>query len=117
MRLVRGEEADSFVYLVRLNRALLEKATDPVNERMRRFGPGASSLSFLCESRRYVLESIDANAEAWSTLGETRQDATAVGLYVNGEHAAGFGTAVGYHNYSMVNVCFRPRQDQPDRAL
>jgi hypothetical protein len=117
MRLVRGEDPDSFVFLVRLNRTLLERAPEPALKRLAAFGAGASSLSFLCESRRYVLESYNSNAEAWATLREVRDDATAVGIYVNGEHAAGFKTAIGYHNYSMVNVCFRPHDDQPDRQV
>ncbi len=117
MRLVRGEDPDSFVFLVHLNRSLLEKAPEAGLKKLAAFGPGASSLSFLCESRRYVLESYGSNAEAWATLREARDDTTAVGIYVNGEHAAGFKTAIGYHNYSMVNVCFRPRDDQPDRKI
>jgi hypothetical protein len=117
MRLVRGEESDSFVYLVRLNRNKLEKAAEPVVMRLRSFGAGASSLSFICESRRYVLDSYGSNEEAWSLLRNTREDATSVGIYLNGEHAAGFSTAIGYHNYSMVNVCFRPHPQQPERQL
>lgn len=117
LRLVRGEDPDSYVFLVRMNRNKLEQASETALTRLNELGAGASSLSFLCESRKYVLESYGSNAEAWAAIRETRDDATAVGIYVNGEHAAGFKTGIGYHNYSMVNICFPPWDEQPERSL
>jgi TIR domain len=122
LRLVRAEDKESNYYLMELGQTLRQAV-----ERLR---PNAAALrksfertatdgdtlvSFLCESRKYVLNDQRSLAEADEMLRDLPPALTSIGIYLNGEYSTGQIESIGYHNYSQMGVMLpsRPLDDLP----
>src|SRR4029077_9628972 len=64
LRLVRAEIDGSNYYLMELNQADLARNADELAAAVKRTSDSTAVLAFLCESRKYVLEYYETNAEA-----------------------------------------------------
>lgn len=105
LRLVRAEADDGNYYLMEMKPEYLHRnAEDLVTELRTSVSSEATLLSFLCESRKYVLNKNSSNAEAETMLAGAPQDGALVGVYINGEYSTGATTSIGYHNYSQISA-------------
>jgi hypothetical protein len=66
-------------------------------------------LSFLCESRKYLLNEQRSNVEAEVFLSAMPQAETKVGIYLNGEYSLGHRHSIGYHNFSQITAALPAR--------
>lgn len=107
LRLVRAEGTDSFFYLIRMTpEGLVENAEELRDSMELNSTDGDSLVTFLCESRKYVLEDLNSNAEV-ERLALARPDGGCViGVYLNGEYSTGRERSIGYHNYSQIGAIF-----------
>jgi len=105
LRLVRAEAEDGNFYLMELKpESLADNARDLMTSVATNFNRETSLISFLCESRKYVLDSIKSNAEAATMLAKAPTDGATVGIYLNGEYSTGAPRSIGYHNYSQISA-------------
>ena len=103
LRLVRAEYEDAHLYLMKLDPPDLESCMQRFMLRMET-AANVGSLSFLCESRKYVLMDVGENSEAETAIRMSPEGHTAVGVYLNGENSVGKAGSIGYHNYSQVST-------------
>lgn len=116
MRMVRAEDEDANYYLMELRpEGLRENARDLMNSLRSNFGRDVSMLTFLCESRKYVLNSVNSNAEANEIVSSAPSESAIIGIYLNGEYSTGERRSIGYHNYSQIGAVIprRPASDLP----
>jgi hypothetical protein len=105
LRLVRAEADDGNYYLMELKpEYLVDNARDLMASVTTNFSDETSLLAFLCESRKYVLDSIGSNAEAEAMLAAAPADGSVIGIYINGEYSTGAPSSIGYHNYSQISA-------------
>lgn len=105
LRLVRAEADDGNYYLMEMKpEYLADNAGDLMASMNTNVSEESSLLAFLCESRKYVLDSKDSNAEAEAMLAEAPERGALVGIYLNGEYSTGAPTSIGYHNYSQIGA-------------
>ncbi len=110
MRMVRAEDDDANYYLMRLkHEALRENARDLMATLRASPGEDVSMLTFLCESRKYVLNQMKSNAEAKEMINTAPPESCIVGLYLNGEYSTGVRKSIGYHNYSQIGALMARR--------
>lgn len=103
LRLVRAEPADSNYYLMNFEPEWLNvNARELASWYRSNFGGGAALLTFLCESRKYVLNSTRSNREAEEIVSAVSDTSPVVGIYLNGEYSFGIRGSIGYHNYSQI---------------
>ena len=103
-----AEDDDSNYYLMRLDPANFVSNAKQLADysQSHDFGTGACVITFLCESRKYVIEHEKAEGrgsdceEARELLATTPRDVTVIGFYLNGEFSTGHRRSIGYHNYS-----------------
>jgi hypothetical protein len=117
LRLVRAEADDGNYYLMEMKPEYLHRnAEDLITELRTSVSNEASLISFLCESRKYVLNQVDSNAEAETMLAGAPEDGALIGIYINGEYSTGATTSIGYHNYSQISAIIprRPIRSLPD---
>jgi hypothetical protein len=120
LRLVRAEAEDGNFYLMEMKPEFLaDNARDLMTSVTTNFNEQASVISFLCESRKYVLDGIDSNAEATTMLSKAPGDGAVIGIYLNGEYSTGSPKSIGYHNYSQISAIFpaRPKANLPADVL
>lgn len=116
MRMVRAEDEDANYYLMELRpEGLRENARDLMKSLRSNFSRDVSMLTFLCESRKYVLNSMSSNAEATEVITSAPEDSSIIGIYLNGEYSTGERRSIGYHNYSQIGAAIptRPVRDLP----
>lgn len=114
MRLVRAEDEDANYYLMELRpESLRENARDLMASLHSNFGEDVSMLTFICESRKYVLNRIGSNAEAQEIISSSPTRGSVVGIYLNGEYSTGATKSIGYHNYSQIGALL-PRRSTRD---
>lgn len=65
---------------------------------------GGATLSFLCESRKVLLEEFGSNIEVESIVSTLPRSATKIGIYLNGEYSYGARGSIGYHNFSQISA-------------
>jgi hypothetical protein len=105
LRLVRAEADDGNYYLMELKpEYLADNARDLMASVTTNFSDETSLLAFLCESRKYVLDSIGSNGEAEAMLAAMPADGRVMGIYINGEYSTGAPSSIGYHNYSQISA-------------
>lgn len=105
LRLVRAEAEQSPYYLMVMRKhGIRENAITLGTFFDTRVGSDATVLSFLCESRKYLLEAEDSNVEAETILGSMHDASVKIGIYLNGEYAVGMQKSIGYHNFSHVTA-------------
>jgi hypothetical protein len=120
LRLVRAEESTSNFYLMVMGevgpertlrraseQALTENCVDLVNHfrAFNRDGDGrATMLSFLCESRKVLLDKMKSNMEAEFVTGRLPRTGQMIGIYLNGEYSVGSAGSIGYHNFSQISA-------------
>lgn len=123
LRLVRAEPSDSNYYLMVMapHDEEAPRATSPDRQRAAlkalegncvdlakyfndEIGGPASTLSFICESRKILLNEFQSNVEAESITSLLPPFARKVGIYLNGEYSIGHPKAIGYHNFSQISV-------------
>lgn len=105
LRLVRAEAEDGNYYLMELKPEYFrENARELMNIVQAGFGEDISTLAFLCESRKYVLEANTSNAEADEIIGSAPKNGPVIGIYLNGEYSTGEQKSIGYHNYSQIGA-------------
>ena len=120
LRLVRAEADDGNYYLMEMKPEYLHRnAEDLVTELRTSMSSEATLVSFLCESRKYVLNKIHSNAEAETMLTGAPDDGALVGVYINGEYSTGATTSIGYHNYSQISAVIprRPIRSLPEEVI
>jgi hypothetical protein len=107
LRLVRAESEDAYFYPIRMTPDELIRNAQELQESFEiNGGPGDSLVTFLCESRKYVLEEEGNNGEV-ETMARARPEAgNVLGVYLNGEYSIGEERSIGYHNYSQIGVMF-----------
>jgi hypothetical protein len=110
MRMVRAEDEDANYYLMELRpEALRENARDLMASLRSNFSKDVSMLTFVCESRKYVLNQMESNAEATEIVTSASDESTIVGIYLNGEYSTGERRSIGYHNYSQIGAVIPTR--------
>jgi hypothetical protein len=117
LRLVRAEADDGNYYLMEMKPEYLHRnAEDLITELRTSVSNEASLISFLCESRKYVLNKNNSNADAETMLAGAPEGGALVGVYINGEYSTGATTSIGYHNYSQISAIIprRPIRSLPD---
>jgi hypothetical protein len=129
LRLVRAEPHDSNYYLMVMaprdgnvphatspdrERAALQaiegNCTDLANYFDEEIGGPASTLSFICESRKVLLNDFGSNIEAESITSLLPPSVTKVGIYLNGEYSTGHSKSIGYHNFSQISAILPPHR-------
>lgn len=108
LRLVRAEYADATMFLMKLETSALAEATEEFMDKLRLANPGSAAMSFLCESRKYVLMDEGSNAEAAAAIRKNPAQSVTFGVYLNGEYSVGDARSIGYHNYSQISAIARP---------
>jgi hypothetical protein len=107
LRLVRAEAEDSNYYLMEMSpNNLGENARTLMTSVNSNFNDDVSMITFLCESRKYVLNSVGSNAEAEEIVSSAPSSGSIVGIYLNGEYSTGTRRSIGYHNYSQIGALF-----------
>lgn len=105
LRLVRAEADDGNYYLMEMKpEYLADNARDLMSSVLTNFSDDTCLLAFLCESRKYVLNDHDSNAEAEEMLHHAPPNGPVVGIYINGEYSTGAPASIGYHNYSQIGA-------------
>jgi hypothetical protein len=120
MRLVRAENHDSNFFLMAMGEsgptrtlfyhseeALQQNCMDVVNTFRSLTLPNERStiISFLCESRKVLLQQNNSNIEAeHMTDALADQDTNSIGIYLNGEYSVGLPKSIGYHNFSQISA-------------
>jgi len=120
LRLVRAEADDGNYYLMELKpEYLADNASDLMASMKTNFSEDVSLVAFLCESRKYVLDSKGSNAEADRMLAAAPEHGALVGVYINGEYSTGAPTSIGYHNYSQIGAIVprRPIGSLPEEVV
>ncbi len=112
LRLVRAEASDSNYYLMSMApNAIEQNAEELAKYFLNNFGRESTILSFVCESRKYYLNSVNSNVEAETILSSIPDSSKKIGIYVNGEYSVGFRKSIGYHNFSQISTIV------PDRDM
>jgi len=105
LRLVRAEAKDSNYFLMSLPDDALRRNAESIVEFFdHNVGRAGSVLSFLCESRKYLLNQQGSNIEADVVLSSMPQASTKIGIYLNGEYSLGHRRSIGYHNFSQITA-------------
>jgi nucleoside phosphorylase len=111
LRLVRAEAQGSPYYLMQMKRdGLRENVQSLAAHFDRNIAQESAVVCFLCESRKYLLDAIDSNMEADTTLATMPEAHVKLGIYLNGEYAVGPTDAIGYHNFTQI-AAIMPRRD------
>jgi TIR domain-containing protein len=123
LRLVRAEAHDSNYYLMAMGDGSESAAVDAIGincyELQSYFqsysGRKSTVLSFICESRKFLLESLQSNIEAELISRLIPEHTQVVGLYLNGEYSTGVKRSIGYHNLSQITaiIADRPVSELP----
>jgi len=107
LRLVRAEAEDAYFYPVRMTPEELVNNAQELRDSLEANGSDGDSLvTFLCESRKYVLEDLASNAEVEILASARPEHGGVIGVYLNGEYSTGEERSIGYHNYSQIGVIF-----------
>jgi len=111
LRLVRAEAEDAYFYPIRMDyKGLIENAEELRDALSVNGHTGDSLVTFLCESRKYVLEALDSNAEVENLAEAIPPEGNVFGVYLNGEYSTGQERSIGYHNYSQMGMMFGDRK-------
>jgi hypothetical protein len=106
IKLIRPEPIDSNYYLMELEKNKLKgNCTDLVNCYTNVVNKPSYIISFLCESRKIIMEKMKINIEA-DTILSIPGESTKVGFYTNGEYSFGDSKSIGYHNISLTAAIF-----------
>lgn len=110
LRLVRAEDHDSNYFLMAMAPDAIQRNAEHLSKYYDdNIGKESSIISFICESRKYYLNSIDSNIEAETILALIPDSTKKIGLYVNGEYSLGDRRSIGYHNFSQISTMLANR--------
>ena len=111
LRLVRAEDYDSNYFLMSMGSNAIEKNAEHLAEYFEsNIGKESSIISFVCESRKYYLNSVNSNVEAETVLSLIPDSTKKIGIYLNGEYSVGTRRSIGYLNFSQSSMII-PNRD------
>jgi hypothetical protein len=112
LRLVRAEPEDSPYYLMEMPQNAIENNTRGLAQHFQMtINEPSTILSFICESRKYLLNTLDSNIEAELLLSLLPNSCSTTGIYLNGEYSLGSRRSIGYHNFSQATLII------PDKGI